>query len=198
MTRYRADDFADVLASLKGDCVGVAAIDAALRAISNRYVDDGYVTSRAFVGPQDLARGVLTITVIEGRVDAIRSEGATGKEAPTPERQSAPYGRAELIQAFPIRAGALLDLRALEQGVDQLARMAKAEPFIDIEPGAGPGASAIVIRRRTLNAALRPGIAINNDGAANTGRWQGVFSLDADSPLGIADVWSVYYQRNLD
>lgn len=185
MTRYRETDFAPDIAALRGACTSIAAIDAALRAITNRYVRDGLVTSRAFVGPQDLKAGTLTITVIEGRVGAVRS-------APGPSL----YGSQEIAASFPVGKDALLNLRALEQGVDQLARMAKGDPRIDIAPGDVPGTSTVLVKRGPQARWLRPSLAFNNDGPASTGRWQGTASIDADSLLGIADAWSFYYQRD--
>lgn len=183
MIRYKAADFAVVLGPVKSDCTTIATIDAALRAITNRYVTDGYITSRAFVGPQDLKSGTLTITVFEGQVSAVKGVG------------DKPYGKGELGAAFAGVSGQL-NLRALEQGVDQLARMGKAEATIDIAPGEVPGTSNVLVRRKAADVWLRPILSLNNYGSASTGRWQASLGLDADSLLGLADVWSLYYQRN--
>lgn len=186
MTRFERRDFAGALAPLTGDCVEVKAIDGALRAITNHYVAAGYITSRAFVGPQDLKSGTLVITVFEGRIGAI--EGA-GDEA---------YGKGEIGTAFPGSTGDLLNLRALEQGVDQLARLGKAEPSIDIAPGDAPGTSKVLVKRKPAGSWVRPSIALNNQGSTSTGRWQATLGLDVDSPLGLADAWSLYYQSEFD
>jgi hemolysin activation/secretion protein len=186
VTHYEPDTFATALASLKSSCVGLGAIDGVLRVITNRYVHDGYVTSRALVGPQDLKTGVLTITVIEGRVGVIKGTG------------NKPYGPGELAAVFPRMGNRLLNLRALEQGVDQLARMAKADPGIDIAPGGTAGTSDVMVTRKPLSARLRPSLTFTSDGPASTGRWQGTATIDADSPLGIADVWSFYYQHDVN
>lgn len=185
VTRYRADDFAEQLALLKGSCTSISAINAALRAITNRYVADGYVTSRAFVGPQDLKGGILTITVIEGRLGGYKGAGLK------------PYRSSELGSAFPARAGEVLNLRALEQGVDQLARLGGGDPAIDIAPGDVPATSTVLVKRKPLGSWVRPAITVTNDGPASTGRLTGNASLDVDSPLGLADLWSLYYSRDL-
>nr|WP_246616991.1 ShlB/FhaC/HecB family hemolysin secretion/activation protein [Sphingomonas yunnanensis] len=183
VTRYRPAEFAAATAELKGDCVGLAAIDAALHTITARYIGDGYVTSRAFVGPQDLKGGILTITVIEGRLADIRA--APGRH----------YGAGEIGAAFPLHRSSIVNLRALEQGVDQLARLQKGDPGIDVEPGDLPGTSTILVERGPLSSWIRPAVDVSNDGAAATGRLLETASLDLDSPLGIADSWSLYASR---
>lgn len=45
---------------------------------------------------------------------------------------------------------------------------------------------------------MRASYSVNNEGSANTGRIQSTASLDIDSPLGIADFWSLYYSRDLE
>jgi hemolysin activation/secretion protein len=189
MTRYVQSAFATDLAKLTGDCVSIADINAVLRTITNRYIADGYVTSRAVIGPQDLKSGVLEIIVIEGQLDGISSEGVGTKRA---------YSKGELAAAFPGTKGRQLNLRDLEQGVDQLARLGSAEPDIDITPADLPGASTLIVRRKRVDTPLRASYAVNNDGSANTGRIQSTASLDIDSPLGRADFWSLYYSRDLE
>lgn len=189
MTRYAQSDFAADLAKLSGDCVSIADINAVLRTITNRYVAAGYVTSRAVIGPQDLKSGVLEIIVIEGQLDGISSEGVGTKRK---------YRKGELAAAFPNTKGRQLNLRDLEQGVDQLARLGSAEPDIDITPAELPGASNLIVRRKRADTPLRASYSVNNEGSANTGRIQSTASLDIDSPLGIADFWSLYYSRDLE
>jgi hemolysin activation/secretion protein len=189
MTRYAQSDFAADLAKLSGDCVSIADINTVLRTITNRYIADGYVTSRAVIGPQDLKSGVLEIIVIEGQLNAISSEGIGTKRT---------YRKGELAAAFPGTKGRQLNLRDLEQGVDQLARLGSAEPDIDITPAELPGSSNLIVRRKRADTPLRASYAVNNDGSANTGRIQSTASLDIDSPLGVADFWSLYYSRDLE
>ena len=189
MTRYAQSDFAADLAKLSGDCVSIGDINAVLRTITNRYIAGGYVTSRAVIGPQDLKSGVLEIVVIEGQLNDISSQGVSTKRK---------YRKGELAAAFPGTKGRQLNLRDLEQGVDQLARLGAAEPDIDITPADLPGASTLIVRRKRVDTPLRASYAVNNDGSANTGRIQSTASLDIDSPLGRADFWSLYYSRDLE
>jgi hemolysin activation/secretion protein len=189
MKRYSQKAFATDLAKLTNACVSIADINAVLRTITNRYIADGYVTSRAVIGPQDLKSGVLVIVVVEGQLSNIGSEAVGTKRR---------YRKGELGLAFPNTKGRQLNLRDLEQGVDQLARLGSADPDIDIAPADLPGASTLIVRRKHVSTPFRASYAANNDGSASTGRVQSTASLDIDSAFGIADFWSLYYSRDLE
>jgi hemolysin activation/secretion protein len=179
LTLYKRDDFAKELDALIGPCTNIEAINNTLRSITNRYITDGYVTSRAIVGPQDLQDGSLEIAVLEGVLSKVLpSEDSFSKRA--------------IDMAFPGLEGNVLNLRALEQGVDQLSRLPSAEPNIDITPASEQGASNVMITRKELGAFLRPSLSFNNDGSVSTGRILTNVGLDLDNIFGLADYWSIY------
>lgn len=185
MTRYSTTKFGDIINTLVTECTTIGSIDDVLRVITNRYIADGYVTSRAVIGPQDLNDGILDITVIEGSLEDVRG-------------QEDGYGSSTLAFAFPKRHDKLLNLRDIEQGVDQLARLPSYEPTIDIEPGSLPGSSSVVVKRTEQLWPYRPSISVNNDGSLSTGRIQSNLGLDADNIFGVADFWSLYYSRSVE
>jgi hemolysin activation/secretion protein len=186
MSRFERARFERELAVTTGACVRLGDINALLRAITNAYVAKGFVTSRALVGPQDLSDGVLQIIVVEGELEAVRSA-------------SGDFSRAHIGLAFPGLAGEDLNLRDLEQGLDQLNRLPSSNAKIDIQPGQADGASIVLIRReRPAARRVRASLSADNTGQESTGRVQGTATLDVDNPLGLADFWSVYYARDLD
>lgn len=189
LTVFRRSDFATELASLTGTCVSIGQINSALRAITNRYIARGLVTSRALVAPRPNDSGELEILIVEGQLDKIESRRQGSARG---------YSRGELATAFPGLTGKLLNLRDLEQGVDQLSRLQSAEPEIDIAPSSQTGMSDLIVNRKRLASPVRAAFAVNNDGSASTGRRQATASIDADSPLGFGDFWSVYYARSLE
>lgn len=188
MTRYDPQAFLTDTADLIGPCISTTSVMKLRRKITNTYVRDGYITSQAFVSPIPAAPGILKVQVVEGRIDTITGVAQTGRS----------YTAGELNFAFPVLTGKPLNLRNLEQGVDQLARMASADPTIDIVPSETPEASHIRVRRTRVASWVRPAVSINNDGTALTGRRLATASLDIDSPLGIADVWSLYYLTDIE
>lgn len=56
-------------------CFGLSEINNILRVITNLYVESGYVTSRAFLVPQDLSSGQLEIVIMEGKLEALLFNG---------------------------------------------------------------------------------------------------------------------------
>jgi hemolysin activation/secretion protein len=174
--------------SLVGECTPVTKINALLRSITNQYVGDGYITSRALLSPVQSADDILDILVVEGRLTKVEGISDVGRR----------YSDAELALTFPALKGKFLNLRDLEQGVDQLARLGSAEPLIDIVAADIPAASNVLVRRKRTGSWIRPSLSFNNDGSASTGRRQVTASLDLDSPFSFADFWSFYYVRDLE
>lgn len=93
----------------QNQCLGANQLNALLKAITQFYIDRGYVTSRAYLPQQDMADGELDVLIVEGRLEGLE--------------QSAVASDRELAMAFPGQTGEVVDLRELEQLVDQLNRL---------------------------------------------------------------------------
>lgn len=184
LEKFSRDDFATEIDQITGECTSLSQINEVLRAITNRYISAGYVTSRAVVGPQDLTDGILEIVIVEGQISDIEGE----EEG---------YGKSTLDAAFPGLKDGLLNLRDLEQGVDQLSRLPSGEPNIDIKPGNLPGTSVVVVSRKPIANQIRAGASLNNDGQESTGRIQSSVNIDVDNIIGVADYWSAYFSRSI-
>ncbi|MGO6994047.1 POTRA domain-containing protein, partial [Rhizobium johnstonii] len=53
-------------------CVGLSEINAVLRDVTHLYIDSGFVTSRAYVPPQDIAKTwILRLLVVDGTLSDI-------------------------------------------------------------------------------------------------------------------------------
>jgi hemolysin activation/secretion protein len=176
----------ELVASLNHDvagrCLGVDDINALLRRITDNYVSQGLITSRAYIPPQDTKDGRLTIVVIEGTVEKVEVKPARSASSAT---------------AFPHVVGKVLNLRDAEQGIDQLNRLATNDAKLDIQPGSTPGSSVLVIvnsPRRRVSGAL----STDNTGSPATGEWLGTASLFVDDPLGINDGLVLSHSRSVD
>jgi hemolysin activation/secretion protein len=95
-----------------GRCLSMNHINEVVRTTTNLYIKRGYVTTRAFVPAQDLATRRLEIRVVEGEVESIRLN------------DDSPADRRRIAMTFPSGiVGKSLNLRDIEQGMDQLNRL---------------------------------------------------------------------------
>ncbi|MDH4610371.1 ShlB/FhaC/HecB family hemolysin secretion/activation protein [Pseudomonas sp. BN102] len=162
----------ELLAPFEGRCLGSAGLNELLKAITGFYIDKGYVTSRAYLPQQDLADGELEVIVIEGRLEGLDSSSVASDR--------------ELAMTFPGRVGDLLDLRELEQLVDQLGRLPSRPVQLELVPGEQVGGSRVRLQGEAAKP-WRVGLSRDNDGQRSTGEQQWGLSFDWDSPLGLAD-----------
>ncbi|AZF40358.1 Channel-forming transporter/cytolysins activator of TpsB family [Pseudomonas sp. R1-43-08] len=169
-----ASDRARLLKPYIGQCLGVSQLNELLKAITDYYLGKGRVTSRAYLPQQDLSSGHLQVLVVEGKLEALKSaEGSTVTER-------------ELAMAFPGKVGEALNLREIEQLVDQLNRLPSKQAQMELTPGSQVGGSDVVVKN-TAQKPWRASLSRNNDGQKSTGEQQWGAGLEWDSPLGLGD-----------
>ncbi|EPC00863.1 hypothetical protein L861_13820 [Litchfieldella anticariensis FP35 = DSM 16096] len=156
-----------------GRCLAVDDLNELLRQITQAYTERGFVTSRAYLPQQDLSRRQLRVVVVEGHIEALESAGDT----PTPR---------ELAMASPAEVGDPLNLRDLEQLIDQLNRLPSRQSTMELVPGETVGGSRVQVTSE-IGQPLRVSLGRNNDGSSGTGEQQWSASVEWDSPLGLAD-----------
>ncbi|MDE1466082.1 ShlB/FhaC/HecB family hemolysin secretion/activation protein, partial [Spartinivicinus poritis] len=155
-------------------CVGMPQINSLLRKLTNLYVAKGYITSRAYVPQQNLSEGKLVIIVVEGKISAIE---------PAPD---ANISECEIAFAMPGITGDVLNLRDLEQGIDQINRLPSNNAKLQLLPGEEAGASIVQVVNQK-SAPWRVSLSKHNHGNDSTGKQQWSSQFDWDNPLNIND-----------
>ena len=129
----------EIVASYENRDVTLRDLQTAADAITQLYLDGGYITSRAIVGPQTITGGIVTIQVLEGELEAIEVEGTTRLQD---------YVRARIAQG---------GTRPLNQArlEDQL-RLLRVDPMFDsveasLRAGSGVGKSRLIVRVTEAN-----------------------------------------------
>ncbi|MDY0745367.1 ShlB/FhaC/HecB family hemolysin secretion/activation protein [Paucibacter sp. R3-3] len=158
-------------------CLGVQSAQRVVDSVQSALIARGYVTSRALVGAQDLSRGVLVVSIIPGRVRRVVLD----------EEDSGASPALSLRNALPIRAGELLNLRDIEQGLENLKRPPTADADIQIAPGDEPGQSDLHIRWHQ-SSRVRLNASIDDSGSKSTGKLQGSATISCDNCLGVSDL----------
>ena len=169
-----AADRARLLKPYIGQCLGVAQLNELLKVITDYYIAKGRVTSRAYLPQQDLSSGHLQVLVVEGKLEALK--GAEGSSVTD----------RELAMACPGKVGEALNLREVEQLVDQLRRLPSKQAQMELTPGSQIGGSEVVVKN-VPQKPWRASLSRNNDGQKSTGEQQWGAGLEWDSPLGLAD-----------
>ncbi|AKJ98550.1 ShlB/FhaC/HecB family hemolysin secretion/activation protein [Pseudomonas sp. MS646] len=170
-----------------GRCLGGAGINLTMKRMQNAIIEAGYVTTRVLAEAQDLNSGVLVLTLVPGRIREIRFQEGTSS-------------RANAWNAMPASPGDLLNLRDIEQALENFKRVPTAEADIQIAPAraadAKPGESDVVIAW-TQRFPARVSLSVDNSGSKTTGKYQGNVSLSLDNLLSLNDLFYASVNHDL-
>lgn len=164
-------------------CLTLSKIKTIANTVTHYYIEQGYVTSHAFIPEQDLTKQKLIIKIIEGKIESIDIENS-------------PPRLANII--FPNYMGAILNLRHLEQGLEQLNRSSSAKYTIDIQPSYKNGYSRIFVYKKSAKVPFSGQLNIDNSGIRSTGKQLITGNIITDSLLGIGEQWALSINTDLD
>ncbi|MDR1162690.1 MAG: ShlB/FhaC/HecB family hemolysin secretion/activation protein [Candidatus Accumulibacter sp.] len=166
-----------------GRCLGVQGLRQAMSRIQDAIIARGYVTTRVLAEPQDFSTGTLKLTLLPGRIRAIRFSQNDA-------------GRGTVWNALPMRPGDLLNLRDIEQGLENFKRIPTAEADIRIEPGERAGESDLAIAWKQ-SFPFRVNFSANDGGLKTTGKYLGSTTVSADHLLTLNDLFYFSYNHSL-
>ncbi|MCW8907154.1 MAG: ShlB/FhaC/HecB family hemolysin secretion/activation protein [Sedimenticola sp.] len=166
-----------------GWCLGVKGINLLMSRMQNRLVEDGLVTTRVLAPAQDLRRGLLLLRVVSGRVGRLLQEGGGASTI-------------DLASTLPVVSGDLLDLRDLEQGLENLQRLPGVRAGLQLVPGQRPGESDLKVSWQQQKR-WRVSVMLDDAGSEQTGKKQAAATLFLDNPLGKGDLFYLSRGRDL-
>jgi hemolysin activation/secretion protein len=166
-----------------GKCIGAQGVALVLKRAQNALVAKGFVTSRVLAEPQDLSTGSLTLTVLPGRIRSIRFTDASQARRPPSNN-------------VPAKPGDILNLRDIEQALENFKRVPTADADIQIEPASSPDQSDLVIQYRQ-GFPLRTSLSVDDSGNKSTGRYQSSVTVSYDNPLELSDLFYITINNDL-
>jgi hemolysin activation/secretion protein len=170
-----------------GRCLGVTGINVVMSKVQNALVERGYVTTRVLAPPQDLTKGELALVLVPGHVRKISF---------APEASI----RGTKWNAVPIRDGDILNLRDIEQGLENFKRVPTAEADIQIVPAtdadAQPGDSDLLIQYRQ-GFPFRLALSLDDSGTKATGKYQSGLTLSYDNWWTLNDLFYISFNHDL-
>lgn len=157
--------------SYLGQCVGFTSIQSYVRLINQKLLADGYITSRAFLPEQNLSEGSLEVIIQEGIIDEIRFPNDY---------------RFYSNLAIPLKVGKVLNLRDMEQAVDQLSRLQSHDVEFKVQPGLSPN-SSVLVAEVTQTKPWKINLSTDDSGSDATGNYPLTLSATIDNVIGLQD-----------
>ncbi|WP_335952984.1 ShlB/FhaC/HecB family hemolysin secretion/activation protein [Acinetobacter higginsii] len=172
--------------NLIGRCIGVQGLNQALDLIQNDLISHGYVTTRMLLPQQNIASGTIQLKVVAGKVDQIKFVEGTSK-------------RAHKWNALPVKSGGILNVRDIEQGLENFKRVPTVEADFKIKPSeqrTEPGYSDLELAWHQSKP-YRLHLGIDDAGSDSTGKYQGTATLSLDNLLTANDLFYGSYNHDL-
>ncbi len=177
-------------------------INLLLRRVTEAFIARGYITTRAYLGAQNLATGTLKINLVDGKVSAFTLNGHPLRPRDPNEPWYITHGGGLLTDAgtawaFADSRGDVLRLPDLEQGVDQINRLRRNQAEIQIMPGETPGDSVVAITSHYGDRVFYD-LGIDNYGSSQTGTLRYRAGVEADNVIGLQESLSFNYVGTQD
>lgn len=191
-----------IAAPFVGRQLGRNRINLLLRRVTEAFIARGYITTRAYLGAQNLASGTLKINLVDGKVSAFTLNGRPLRPRDPKEPWYTTHGGglvtdAGTAWAFADSSGDVLRLPDLEQGVDQINRLRRNQAEIQIMPGETPGDSVVAITNHYGDRVFYD-LGIDNYGSSQTGTLRYRAGVEADNLIGLQESLSFNYVGTQD
>lgn len=152
------------------------AINEMVSAVNKKLRDKGYITSRVILPEQNISSGTLHLKFIPGRLGhVIYSDGSE----PVSWRS-----------AFPIREGDLINIRLIEQGLEQMKRIPSQDVSMRFIPADREGRSDLELTIREKKQ-IRGSLSFDDSGLEGTGKQQWTGMLAADNVFNANDLLQI-------
>ena len=163
-------------------CLTVDDINKILNTITNAYIDAGYITSGAYlINPQTkLNDGILQVKIVEGTIT--KFTGITEAERKT---------------AFPWVLGSILNLRDIEQGLDQMNRLSSNHAKMEIKANEDANGTSQVVITNEPESPASYSVYTDNLGSKSTGEYRLGLGFVEDNLFGINDQLNLGYTNSL-
>lgn len=180
-TVFSQSELNEVLERFTNRPLSFAELLQARSAITQLYVDRGYITSGALIPPQKLQDGVVTIQVVEGSLEAINVTGT--------RRLNPGYIRSRIPQSRALNQRQLLEALQLLQ-LDPLIGNLSAE----LSAGSRPGTSVLDVQV-TEAKSFNTQIVADNARSPSVGSFRRRAQISEANLLGLGDGLSLAYSN---
>jgi hemolysin activation/secretion protein len=173
----------ELLARYTGPCIGAQQLNDLLGELNAWFQAQGLITTRAYIEAQKKPTERLQVRVIPGRIEKITINGSDQDP--------------RIAYAFPALTQGLLNLRDLEQGLENINRLPSQQGTFKLYPGQEPGSSEVRVDIQDSPRA-RLSQMIDNSGTPSLGKWKSTTELAFDNLAVRNDQLAIGLLKNLD
>lgn len=158
--------------STVGRCLGEQGVAKLAQAIQDSIINAGYITTRVEIPDQDLSSHVLRLAILPGKIENIVIENHD-----------------IIAWTLPFGKEAVLNIRDIEQGLENLQKIPDVDVKITLEPGSRVGYSTVMIytsRKKNWNVRA----SVSNWGDKSTGK---VLAGTSGYLYNLANVNDIFY-----
>ncbi|WP_180171824.1 ShlB/FhaC/HecB family hemolysin secretion/activation protein [Acinetobacter sp. YH12023] len=173
--------------AIVGQCIGTQSLQNIVRFAQNELIKKGFVTTQIVVPEQDMTEGILSFQVVPGRISQIIHQGPQ-------------ISQIQLNTAFPFKDGDILNIRDLDQALENLKKVSGLDVDIQIEANgesSTAGQSNIVVTTQPYKKA-NLSLSVDDSGNKSTGRYIGNIGVSLNNPLRLNDSLNLNFSHSLD
>jgi hemolysin activation/secretion protein len=180
-TVFSADELANAVKSFTNRPISFAELLQARAAIADLYIRNGYITSGAFIPPQETNNGKVTIQVVEGKLEEIQITG-TNRVSPSYIRS-----RLEIATGAPLNRDRLLNALQLLQ-LDPLFTFVSSE----LKTGSQLGTNILAVKVEEANS-FSVRATLDNSAPPSVGQLSRQLEVSDRNLLGFGDRFAATY-----
>jgi hemolysin activation/secretion protein len=185
VTLVPQETIAGIIANFEGKELSMKGMQMAADLITDEYRKKGYATSRAYIPPQSLNEGTLTIRVVEGKLGAVEIKGNR-------------YFKTALIKKMlDLPKDGYFDYSALQESLTYINEHPDRNAKAVLVPGQEPGTTDIVIDVKD-RLPIHFGFNYDNYLSQYLGNRRLTYGLEHNNLLGFDDKMLLGWQESSD
>lgn len=173
-TLVKQEELSELAKSVEGKKVSFGEMQRFAEMVTGYYRARGYTTTRAYIPPQKVIDGVVTIQIMEGRVGEIGVEGNKW------------FKKSLYRGAIPFAAGAFFDMAEMETAIREINVLPDRAVKAYLEPGKAPGTTDITLKAKD-KFPVHASYEFNLRGTKLTHRARHIMHLTHNNLLGFGD-----------
>lgn len=172
-------------------CFGGEGLAVLMKQIQNEIIGKGYVTTRVVTSEQDLRGGKLVLTVIPGKIrnTLVVDSGKVPR-----------FTKLHALTGFTFAEGDILNVRDIEQSLENLKRVPTAEANIEILPSSSEKAEAGESDLKISYSQAFPfrlNLGLDDAGSKSTGKLQTSATLSIDNIFSANDLFYTSFTHSM-